>query len=414
MSVIDADATTAADEHLRAAHGTTAGRTDPYPHYAAMREIAPLYRSGLDGVWYVTRYDDCKGLLHDPRAGRGPHRPAFGVAEARAEAFNRRFGATMILQNPPEHTRLRGLARAAFTARRVEAMRAHIRDLAAPMLESLAESGGGDLVSTLAFPLPVTVIAELVGVPAEDRELFRGFFGVAAAAFAPGADAAALAAAATADTFIDSYFGDLLARRRARPTDDLISALAAVRDERGPLTDDEIVCGIFLLFSAGFGTTTHAIGSGVRALLRDPDQTRLLWAAPGLAAGAAEEMLRYESPAQFVRRVALREIEWRGVVIEAGDDIVALPGAANRDPERFPDPDRFDITRIGNVPLSFGWGIHHCLGAALARLELQTVLELFVARFSSVSLVDPDQRGPRTSWFLRGLDSLPVHVTPRR
>ena len=409
----DPAATAAADAFLQAAHGTPEGRRNPYPHYAGMRAAAPLYRSGLDGVWYATRYADCKAILTDPRAGRGPHRPAYGVAEAAAERFNARLGPTLILQNPPTHTRLRGLTRTAFSPRRVAVLGGRIRELAGSMLGTLAEAGTADIVPLLAYPLPLVVIAELVGVPAADRGRFGTFLRDFAAAAGADAGPAELAAAELAGADIDAYFADLLARRRAHPEDDLVTALAEARDGDGALTDDEITSTAFMLFAAGFATTTHAIGMGLLALLRNPDQQARLWADPGLAPDAVEEMLRYENPAQFVRRMMLEPMEIGGVRLAAGDDVVALPGAANRDPERFADPDRFDLTRPDNHTASFGYGIHHCLGAALARLEMRNVLELMVERFATVELADPDQPEPLTTWFLRGLDSLTLRVEPR-
>lgn len=413
----DPAATAAADAFLHAAHTTLEGRRDPYRCYAGMRQVAPLYRSGLDGIWYATRYADVKAILHDPRAGRGRFRPAHGVTDVASERFNRRFSPTMILQNPPAHTRLRGMARAAFSAHRIKAMRPRIEFLVGRMLDGFAEqaaaSGSADIVRLLAFPLPVAVIAELVGVPREDSEYFRGYLRAFLAGATADAAPADIAAADTAAANIDDYLRGLVAQRRACPRDDLITALAEVRDAEGRLTDAEITSTAFLLFAAGFVTTTHLIGNGLLALLRHPAEHRRLWADPALIGDAIEEMLRYDSPAQFVRRQVLEPMEIAGVRLAAGDDIVTLPGAANRDPARFADPDRFDIIRPDNQPLSFGHGIHHCLGAALARLEVRVVLELMIARFADLRPADPDQPPPLTTWFLRGVESLPLEVTPR-
>lgn len=204
-----------------------------------------------------------------------------------------------------------------------------------------------------------------------------------------------------------------MTQRRACPRDDLITALTEVRDADGRLTDAEIASTAFLLFAAGFATTTHAIGNGVLALLRFPTQLQRLWADPALVPHAVDEILRYDSPAQFVRRLVLEPMDLTGVRLEPGDNVVTLPGAANRDPARFAEPDTFDITRPDNHAVSFGVGIHHCLGAALARLEIAVVLDLMITRFSDVTLADPDQPPPLTTWFLRGVESLPLRVTAR-
>ena len=402
-----------ADEVLHRLLGTDEGRQDPYPHYRELREIAPLYKSGLDGFWYASRYDDCKAVLVDPRCGRSQGRMVIrhGANPAMAERFARRMRQTMLLQNPPEHTRLRGLVNRAFTPRRVAELRSRIVELLDPLLEQMADAREVDVMEVLAFRLPVAVIGELVGVPPDEREQFRGLIRFSEAAFEPDASPEALAAADRAAAYQDAYFSDLVARRRAEPTGDLLSALIEVRDSGGPLTEEEMVATARLLFGAGFVTTTNLIGNGLLTFFRHPGEMRRLWDDPGLAATAVEETLRYESPVQVNGRAVFDTMEVAGETLAGGDTVFTLVGGANRDPARFTDPERFDIGRRQETSLSFGWGIHHCLGAALARLEGQVVFTRFVDRFASMELAGPEPRWSTS--FLRGLDTLPVRVTPR-
>lgn len=406
--------TTAADELLRTALASPAGKLDPYPFYRGIREIAPLYRSGLDGLWYASRYDDCRALLVDPRCGRrrdGIVR-RFGMSEAQVQRFNRRQRSTMLMQNPPEHTRLRGMVSRAFTPKRVERLRERIGELADPLLDAMAEAGEADVMGDLAFPLPVSVIGELVGVPEGDREPFRNYVRDSFASGDAGASPEVLEAGERADQFFDSYFVELVARRRAEPTDDLLSALIEVRQSTGSLSEEELLATAVLLFLAGFVTTTNLIGNGLLALLRAPSQFERMWGDPSLVASAVEEMLRFDSPVQINGRTAFERIELGGEVIEEGDTVITLLGGANRDPARFADPERFDVGRVDNGPLSFGWGIHHCLGAPLARLEAQVVFARMIERFASIELADENPPWGASS-LLRGLDALPVRVKGR-
>jgi cytochrome P450 len=401
-----------ADEFLRAALSTH--KDDPYPWYRRLRETAPLYRSGLDGLWYASRYDDCRALLVDPRAGRRRDGVArrFGMSEVQAERFNRRQRSTMLLQNPPEHTRLRGQVSRAFTPNAVARLSDRIAELARPMVERMAEAGEVDVMADLAFPLPVTVIGELVGVPPDEREPFREHVRNSQASGEAGASPETIEAGERADEFMVAYFHDLVARRRAERSDDLLSELVAIHDSGGPLSEEELVSTAILLFVAGFVTTTNLIGNGLLALFRHPEEMERLWEQPELVASAVEEMLRWDSPVQLNGRTAFEDIDMAGVTIPAGETVITVIGGANRDPARFPEPERFDVARVDNAPLSFGWGIHHCLGAPLARLEGQVVFGLMVERFAHLELVD--EHPPRAaSAILRGLDSLPVRVKPR-
>jgi cytochrome P450 len=410
--VAPAAAGTTADELLQALSGPES-RADPYPLYRRLREIAPLHRSGFDGLWYASRYEDCQQVLTNPRWGHQREGARFlGLSEEGAEQFNRSQRASLIGQNPPEHTRLRSLVSRAFTRRRVQELEPRIVELLEPMLEAMAEAGEVDVMADLAFPLPVAVIGELVGVPAGEREAFRKLAADSTAAAEAYASPEALKAAKRANAFMEAYFVDLVARRRAEPADDLLSGLIAAYDSGGRLSEEELVAMAILLFLAGFATTSHLIGNGLLALLRHPAEFDRLWDDPSLVPSAVEEMLRWDPSLQATVRTAFEPMELGGQIIEAGDTVVVLFGAANRDPARFPDPERFDVGRADNDHLSFAGGIHYCLGASLARVEGQIAFSRLIARFRRIELAD--EHPPWTaSSKIRGLDALPVRLRPR-
>jgi cytochrome P450 len=398
------------------------GRADPYPLYRALHEVAPFHRHDADGMWYAVRYETCRNLLRDPRLGHDDEklfrRP--GMTEAQLERMRqrmekrRRRGFSMLTENPPDHTRLRRLVSRAFTTPRVEGLRDRVAGLVDERLDELAEAGEVDVMQTLAFPLPVTVIGELVGVPDSERERFRPLITEGMLADRPDATEEEIAKAEANFEELERFFTDLIAARRAKPEDDLLSALIAVRDEEdGRLDDDELRSTVFLLFFAGFVTTTNVIGNGLLALFQHPEEMARLWADGSLVETAVEEILRFDGPVPFVLRDVLEplEVEEEGLALDKGDHVVMMLAAANRDPERFPDPDRLDVGRRDSQPLSFGWGIHHCLGAPLARLEAQMVFAGLRERFAGLELLDPDP--PRVVSFLRGLRSLQVRVLPR-
>ncbi len=397
---------------------TEEGRADPYSRYEAVRSTAPVHRSSESGAWYLTRYVDCKNVLHDPRFGRGTefggdHFGGLGGTDAARRRQELTSGArNMLFADPPDHTSLRGLVSRAFTPRRVETLRTTIVALVEPLLDAMADVGTVDVLDALAFPLPVAVIGELIGVPPDDRPAFRSLVRDSTAMIealpAPGA----LERAEHAMVTMADYFGKLVEQRRAEPADDLLSAMIAVEDAGDRLSIDELVATAILLFGAGFETTTNLIGNGLFSLLRHPAQLDRLRTDPTLIPAAVEEMLRYESPVQLDARFALESAEVAGHSVDRGTLVITFLGAANRDPEVFTAPDRFDIGRAANHPLSFGWGIHHCLGAHLARAEGQIVLDRLLDRFSSIELEGPEPHW-RPSVTLRGLEHLCVEVTPR-
>ncbi|MGH8989971.1 MAG: cytochrome P450 [Acidimicrobiia bacterium] len=415
--------TITADDILGDLLRTPEGRADPYPFYRALHEVAPFHRHGADGMWYATRYEACRNLLRDPRLGHDEERMFRrpGMTEAELERMKarmekrRRRGFSMLTENPPDHTRIRRLVSRAFTTPRVEGLRDRVVGLVDERLDELAEAGEVDVMGALAFPLPVTVIGELVGVPEGERERFRPLITEGMLADRPDASEEEIAKAERNFEELEAFFNELIATRRAAPEDDLLSALIAVRDEDdGRLNDDELMSTVFLLFFAGFVTTTNVIGNGLLALLRHPDEMARLWADASLVDPAVEEILRFDSPVPFVLRDVLEPVtveDEGGVVLDRGEHVVFMLSAANRDPQRYSDADRFDVGRREAQPLTFGWGIHHCLGAPLARLETQMVFARMRERFAGVDLLEPDP--PRMGSFLRGLRSLQVRVHPR-
>jgi cytochrome P450 len=378
---------------------------DPYPLYRRLREAAPVHRSGRDGVWYVSRHADCLKVLRDAGCGRKPAglrsaRPFF-VTALQAHRFTRRQRQTMLWSNPPDHSRLRGVVSRAFSAPRIEQLRSRILSLVDQCLDGLVGAGDVDVMDGIAFRLPVSVMGEIVGVPPADHDGLRRLFFDSVNGRTD-----------EADTAIEAYFSELVAERRRTPRDDLLTALVTARDDDDQLSEDELLSTVALIFGAGFVTTTNLIGNGLLALLRHPAAAARLWEDPGLAPTAVEEMLRYDSPVQLNGRYVFEPIEVGGRVIAPGEFILTITGGANRDPGRFADPERFDTGRADNHPLSFGWGIHHCLGAQLARLEGQIVFRRLAERTASIELLDDDP--PREpGFFLRGLSSLPVRLRPR-
>jgi cytochrome P450 len=377
---------------------TMVGREDPYPHYARLRRIAPLVRAD-DGALVVTRYADCAAVVRDGRLGHMPTEMlAFaGLADWAEHPSLRLLFTSMLTKNPPDHTRLRRLVSSSFTARRVQALRPAVERMVGELLDGM--DGEVDFVAAFAFPLPVNVIGELLGVPAPDRAQFQTLirdWAQVLEVITPEVLERADPAAAT----VRDYLAGLVEERRRAPQDDLISALVAVEQEGDRLTSDELLTMAALLFAAGFETTTNLLGNGLVALLRHPDQTM------GDPAVAVEELLRYDSPVQLSSRVAYEDVELGGTTVQAGERVVAYLGAGNRDPERFADPDRLDLSRRDNAPLSFGGGIHYCLGAPLARLEAQIAFPALLRRFPAMSLTAEPER--RNSLAIRGFTRVPV------
>lgn len=409
------DLTDRADAVLAGLLFTPEGRRDPYPLYRQLREMTPVHHSRFGPV-VLSRYDDCTRALRDHHLGKGAEATRLTRAgpEAVDEAWRRPGRAeSMLFLNPPEHTRQRRLVSRAFTPNRVEALRPEVQRLVDGLLDNVAEAGEADIMAELAFPLPVTVIGELLGVPEGDRASFQSLVRDAAASLEVTADDETLARASKAEATMADYFAELMDERRARPRDDLLTALVAAREQDDALEESEIIATALLLFGAGFETTTNLIGNGLLALLRHPDQLARLRGDSSLLASAVEELLRWDSPVQLDGRTVLEDVDLDGIELAEGQVVLTLLGGANRDPARFSDPERLDVGRADNVPLSFGSGIHHCLGAALARMEGQVVFARLLGRFAGIELLvaEPEVRPGLT---LRGLATLPVRVAGRR
>lgn len=391
------------------------GRADPYPLYARIRAAAPVSRTML-GPLVVSGYDDCLAVLRDPRLGRGIGRDdaggglgaLVGVQQDRGDFFSA-AQHNMLLADPPDHTRLRQLVSRAFTPRRVEGLRPTMEALVDDLLDELAERGEVEFLADFALPFPMAVIGALVGVPAEDWPELQPLVRAAAKGIEPVLTEDESAAAVGAIARLGEYFGGLLDERRRHPTADLLTGLAQARDDDDRLSDLEVVSTAILLFAAGFETTTNLLGNGLLALLRHPDQLEAWRADPGLGRSAVEELLRWDSPVQLNVRTALEPADLRGEPLEEGERIIVLQGSANRDERHFPDADRLDLARTENHPVSFGWGIHHCLGAALARAEGEIALSRLLQRFATIELRDDDPPW-RPSFTLRGLLELPISV----
>jgi pimeloyl-[acyl-carrier protein] synthase len=376
---------------------------NPYPTYHRLRQEDPVHLSPL-GIWALSRYDDAAMLLRDPRFGRR------GFQQILESRFGRQgLGQSMLFQDPPDHTRLRTLVNKGFTPRVIEGMRSHIQQVVDGLLDQVKAAGRMDVVADLAYPLPVIVICEMVGVPAEDREKFRDWsYAIARSLDAIAVPNEELARRANeAQDALTAYFARLIEERRRAPRPDLLSALIAAEEAGDRLTTQELFATGILLFIAGHETTVNLIGNGTLALLRNPDQMQRLRAEPGLIASAVEELLRFDSPVQRTGRLLYEDVTIDGKTIPKGSIAVALIGAANRDPAHFPDPDRLDITRSDNRHLAFGWGIHFCLGAPLARLEGQIAFSTLLRRFPRLALA-ADQVEYRETSTLRGLRALPV------
>ncbi|MDE0393885.1 MAG: cytochrome P450 [Gammaproteobacteria bacterium] len=383
---------------------------DPYPAYAELRSRAPVYRSRLLQGWILTRHADVNAILRDHR--RFGSDPRKGTIPARRRAMLPPAEEyTMLMLDPPDHTRLRALVNKAFTPRAVAALESRIRGTLTALLDEITDPAAFDLMDCVARPLPVIVIAEMLGVPPEDRAMFRSWSAKRARLLEPTIGIREWRGGKTAGQAFDAYFRRVIRERRDSPQDDIVSALLRAQDEGARLSDRETLNMLRLLLAAGNETTVNLIGNGVLALLRHPEQLERLRGDPGLIAGAVEELLRFDSPVQADFRRVLVDCEVDGHSLRQRENVVLLLGAANRDPELFQDPDRLDVGRHARQHVSFGRGIHHCLGAPLARLEGRIALEMLLERFRSIELAGDLPRF-RPGVVLRGLESLPVRCVP--
>jgi len=417
-------------------------RSNPYPFYEQLRNHDPIHWDEELGFWVLTHYSDIDSLYTDERFSRaqGLIRGFQRLAQSDrqiADPVYHSFSKTVFYADPPYHTHLRGLMNHAFTPRRVERLRPYIQKTVNELLDVAQSKANVDVIHDLAYPLPVMVIAELLGLPASDRAQFKKWsddlFAILGTVRHKSSDL--LERAEQSLNEMTEYVKDLSHERREHPKDDLLTALLSVTEEESlacphphalssphasgelareqeaasALTQEELVANINILLSTGHETTTHLIGNGLLALLQQRKQLEKLQAQPGLLAPAIEEMLRYDNPVQITYRSALEDANIKGKQIRKGDLVNTIVGSANRDPQRFSNPDSFDITRNEGRHLGFGIGIHFCIGAPLVRLEAEIVFETILRRFPRISLVAETLEWQEHPIF-RGLKSLPVSL----
>ncbi|GAA0949712.1 cytochrome P450 [Nonomuraea longicatena] len=382
----------------------------PYDAYAELRREAPVGFFEPTGQWLVARHADVNALLRDRRLGRTYLHVATHEEFGRLsppefqEPWWRVNNAGMLDLEPPEHTRLRRLVSRAFTPRMVESLRPRVKEIAGGLVDAFVAQGGGDLIAEVAEPLPVTVIAEMLGVPESDRGLLRPWSADMCGMFELNPSLEAQHAAVRAATEFAGYLRGLAAERRGDPGDDLISALAQIEE----LTEDELVGTCVLLLNAGHEATVNVTGNGWWALFRNPGELARLRADHSLLPTAIEELMRWDTPLQMFERWVLEDIEIGGVAIPKGVEVALLFGSANRDPEVFVEPDRLDLGRADNPHISFGAGIHFCLGAPLARIELAESFGALLTKAPAMELVKEPVWKP--GYVIRGLESLEVAI----
>jgi cytochrome P450 len=384
---------------------------NPYPLYRHMREADPVHWDPFLHAWVVTRYADAVIVFQRFSAARTPTPDQLALLGLEALApLAQVMVKQMLFLDPPAHGRIRGLASAAFTPRRVEALRRHIQEITERLLdETQARSDRRmDVIADLAYPLPAIVTAEMLGVPPADRDRLKAWsedFAQVLGNFQHSPETAPHIVQSLNE--MSAYFAEALADHRLHPRDDLIGALAAAEIDGDRFTDEEIIANCIVIMVGGQETTTNLIGNGVLTLLRHPDQLALLAADRSLVPSAVEELLRYESPSQHTARLAPEDTELGGKAIAKRQAVIASMGAANRDPERFPDPDRLDLAREENRHLAFAWSHHFCFGAALARIEGQSAFDALLRRMPGLRLT-PDPVAWRHNLGLRGLTALQV------
>jgi pimeloyl-[acyl-carrier protein] synthase len=382
---------------------------NPYPLYNRLRTEDPVHWDPYLHAWVVTRYADVVTVLHDFSAARMPtpeQLTAFGLSELNpiAQVLVRQ----MIFMDAPAHTRLRALCAAAFTPRRAEGLRAHIQEITDSLIDDVIDKGRMDVIADFGNLLPATVTAELMGVPVEDRDKLKTWskdFSEMLGNFQhnPGRAQHML------DTVenMTTYYRDRIREQEREPREGVVHSLMTAEVDGDRLTEEEVVANSIITMTGGQETTTNLIGNGLLTLLRNPDEMTRLQADPSLLPSAIEELLRYESPIQHTGRLAPADVELGGKLIHKRDAVLSVLGAANRDPERFPNPDVLDITRPDNRHLAFGWAAHYCFGAPLARVEGQIAFATIFRRLRNLAL-EPDPLIWRNNMGFRGLETLPV------
>jgi len=382
---------------------------NPYPLYRQLRTEDPVHWDPFLHAWIVTRYTDVVTVLHRFSANRTPtpeQLAALGLESLTPVA--RVMVRQMLFLDAPSHTRIRGLASQAFTPRRVERLREHIQSITDDLLDAVIPRGRMDVIEELAAPLPAIVTAEMLGVPTRDHQLLKKWsadFAEMLGNFQHNPDRAAGVLKSTEEMV--AYFRDAVREQRERPRDGLVSALLAAEIDGDRFTEDEVIANVIVTMVGGQETTTNLIGNGIVTLLRNPEPMARLREDPALITSAVEELLRYESPSQHTARLAPEDVTLGGKLIRKRQAVIAVMAAGNRDPERFPEPDRLDLGRTDNRHLAFGWAAHFCFGAPLARIEGQIAFATMLRRLPELRL-SPEPLVWRENLGLRGLTALPV------
>ena len=384
---------------------------NPYPHYHRLRAVDPMHLTSF-GFYAASRHADAATILRDKRFGKdfaGRMTRRFG-SQVMDEPIYRSMSHWMLQQDPPHHGRLRGLVVRAFTARRVEDMRPRIQAIVDEIIDRVAPRGHMDLIGDFAFRLPVVVICDMLGIPEDHREIFFGSSRAGGRLLDPAPlTRAEIDEQNNYNLASAEYFRGLFELRRREPGDDLTTQLVQAEEEGNKLTNEELTANIILLFGAGHETTVNLIGNGLLALHRNPDQLRLLINEPALMPNAIDELLRYDSSVQVTGRTTLEDVDdIGGIAMPKGQSVICLLGAANRDPAVYADPDKLDIKRADIRPLSFGGGIHYCLGAQLARIEGEIAIATLLRRLPKLHIDDLDHPDWRQTFVLRGLNKLPA------
>ena len=383
-------------------------RADPYPIYQFMREFEPVHHSP-EGSWVLTAYEHANAVLRDSRFSSNP----VWLAK-KPEAYSpRQVGSALLLfMDPPDHTRLRSLVTQAFTPKVVENMRPRVQQLVDGLLDAVVEKGEMDVLADIGYPLPTSVMCEMLGVPLADREQFKTLSADASRLLDGYLDQESQTKGVVATMHLVQYFTDLIEERRRAPGTDLLSALITVEEAGDRLTHEELVSTAGLLFLAGFETTMNLVGNGMLALLRHPDQLRRLRDDPSLIRPAVEELLRYDGPVHVDGRIATTDVDLDGHQIRKGEEVALVLGAVNRDPAQFADPDRLDVGRTPNRHLAFAAGPHFCLGASLARLEAQVAFSSILRRLPEIELITTEPVY-RAHFVIRGIKELRVGFPPQ-
>ena len=393
-------------------------RENPYQFFELLREHEPVHQTPF-GVYLISRHADASAIVRDPHLSTNQQNSdlfrAFAAANPPSEddAMDQMNSVVMLFMDPPDHTRLRSLVSKAFTPKMIERLRARVEEVVDERLDAVEARGDGrmDVVSDLAYPLPVVIICELLGVPPEDHATFQSWSSELAASIDPDpliTPEQRVRSEAAGNAFLE-YFADLIERRRQSLRDDLLSALIEAEDGGDRLSEEELLGTALFLLIAGHETTVNLIGNGTLALLQHRHQLERLRDDPSLDRNAVEELLRFDSPVQLTQRITLDDYEVGDVTIPKGQALIPLLGAANRDPAEFEEPDRLDLGRENaNRNVAFGGGHHFCLGASLARLEGVVAIGTLVRRFPDITLAGAPER--RTTFTLRGLEHLPVAI----